>query len=387
MVRSISQNVQDYFARRADRKHAPDGILDGGFQRAVPCSAADRRAVGIQKINATELHELLGSALQARELQRIPEIPQAMRLFNGFSEGYPELVVELFGETLVLFDHSPLPQEQPGLVQAAGDFYRQALPWIQAILIKTRYSPYQAQRQGKLIFGEQADRKVQEHGVWYAIDLTMNQDASLYLDTRNLRRWALDHLAEKRVLNTFAYTGSLGVAARAAGASLVLQLDLNRHFLNLAQASYALNGFKVNPSDFLVGDFFTWVSRLKRMGRLFDCIFLDPPFFSKTDKGRVDQAQESHRLINKIRPLIAQNGWLVTINNALFTSGEAYMETLQNLCADGYLEIEKLIPVPADITGYPHTVVSHPPADPTPFNHATKIAVLRVTHRKAQVLD
>jgi 23S rRNA (cytosine1962-C5)-methyltransferase len=37
--------------------------------------------------------------------------------------------------------------------------------------------------------------------------------------------------------------------------------------------------------------------------------------------------------------------------------------------------------VPADITGYPETIVSNPPVDPAPFNHPTKIAVLPV-HRK-----
>jgi 23S rRNA (cytosine1962-C5)-methyltransferase len=58
----------------------------------------------------------------------------------------------------------------------------------------------------------------------------MHGDASFYLDTRNLRGWALEHLAGKSVLNTFAYTGSLGVAAKAAGASRVVHLDLNKTF-------------------------------------------------------------------------------------------------------------------------------------------------------------
>jgi hypothetical protein len=37
-----------------------------------------------------------------------------------------------------------------------------------------------------------------------------------------------------------------------------------------------------------------------------------------------------------------------------------------------------LIPVPEDFTGYPHTCLGSPPVDPAPFNHATKIAVLKV---------
>lgn len=90
----------------------------------------------------------------------------------------------------------------------------------------------------------------------------------------------------------------------------------------------------------------------------------------------------SARLINKVRPLVNDGGTLVAINNALFLSGKEYMETLDSLCADGYLEIERIIPIPEDFTGYPQTRVELPLVDPAPFNHATKIAVLRV-RRKA----
>jgi 23S rRNA (cytosine1962-C5)-methyltransferase len=89
----------------------------------------------------------------------------------------------------------------------------------------------------------------------------MNRDASLYLDTRNLRQWALGHLEGKTVLNTFAYTGSLGVAARAAGASRVIQFDRNRLFLNVAKTTYTLNGFPIDKKDFQTGDFWTHMNR------------------------------------------------------------------------------------------------------------------------------
>ncbi len=96
---------------------------------------------------------------------------------------------------------------------------------------------------------------MKENGIWYALDLRMNQDASLYLDTRNLRTWAKENLGGKTVLNAFAYTGSLGVAACGGGASRVVQLDLSRQFLNLAKTSYTLNGFPIHKADFVEGRF------------------------------------------------------------------------------------------------------------------------------------
>ena len=179
----------------------------------------------------------------------------ALRLFNGFLEGCPELVVDLYGRTLVLHDYAELPEEGLSMIQQAQTYLQSRLPWLQAGIVKLRNSPSAQAKRGRLLFGENPDRKVLEQGVWYALDLWMHQDASLYLDTRNLRTWARQTLSGKTVLNTFAYTGSLGVAALAGGAARVVQLDLNRAFLALAKTSYTLNGFPIHKEDFLCGDF------------------------------------------------------------------------------------------------------------------------------------
>jgi 23S rRNA (cytosine1962-C5)-methyltransferase len=192
----------------------------------------------------------------------------------------------------------------------------------------------------------------------------------------------LQHLGGKAVLNTFAYTGSLGVAACAGGARRVVQVDLSRQYLNLAKSSYTLNGFAINKADFIVGDFWAQVSRLKRTGERFDCVLVDPPFFSTTSKGALNLNTDSARLINKVRPLINDGGWLVSINNALYVSGKDYMETLEALCTDGYLKIAELVPVPEDFTGYAQTRSGAPITDPAPFNHSTKIAVLEVKRKR-----
>lgn len=307
----------------------------------------------------------------------------AFRLFGGFYEGCPDLVLDVYARTLLIHNYADPPEAGLATVDAARLFLRSNLPWLRTVVVKSRHSPHPDQRRGQLIGEAVPDRKVREHGLWYALDLTMHRDAGLYLDMRNLRKWAIDNLRGKTVLNTFAYTGSLGVAALGGGAGRVVQLDLNRKFLNLAKASYTLNGFPIVKPDFISSDFFPAVARLKRESALFDCVFLDPPFFASTSKGTVDLLREGQRLINKARPLVADNGWLVAVNNALFLSGREYLSMLEELCADGYLQIERLIPVPDDFTGYPETRVGDYVTDPAPFNHPTKIAVLRVK-RKAQ---
>jgi len=332
-------------------------------------------------VTSEAIGSLLSNAIAARAEGIDARHESAFRLFNGFSEGRPDLVIDIYARTALVHNYADPPGRAEVVLRAVLDRLLAELPWLRAVVVKPRNAPTADERRGRTVFGVQPDRRVREHGVWYAVDLLMQRDAGLYLDTRNLRRWALDHLAGARVLNTFAYTGSLGVAARAGGAVRVVHLDRRRAFLNVAKTSYLLNGFPIEKADFQTGDFFTLASRLRRSGALFDCVFVDPPLFSETSQGRVDMASHGQRAINKVRPLIVDGGWLVAVNNALFVSGADFLRTLESLCADGYLSIEERIPVPPDFTGYPSTRAGRLPVDPAPFNHATKIAVLRVRRK------
>ncbi len=299
----------------------------------------------------------------------------ACRLFNGFYEGFPGLIIDRYGPALVILDHT-----QPGAFDPASiaAWAFSGLPGLEAVMHKQRLHPDEAFRQGVLIAGDGLPASISEFGVRYALDLQLHQDASFYLDTRNLRRWLLDNMSDKHILNTFAYTGSLGVAAGAGGAALVVQTDLNKRYLHIAQRSWALNQLAPGKFQALPGDFFRVTGRFRSQDRLFDCVILDPPFFSTTDAGTVDLLGETARLVNKVRPLVAHDGWLIVINNALFLSGADFKTELDRLCQSEYLDFERIIPIPPDITGFPETVTAPPPKDPAPFNHPTKIAILKV---------
>ena len=308
----------------------------------------------------------------------------ALRLFNGYTEGFPRVAIDLYGTTLVVHDATSPEGDRPGML-ALLETARAAMPWVTAALWKRRESKNQEERNGTLLLGTVKDltRKIQEDGVWYTTRLTLNRDASLYLDTAPLRAWSKRTLTGKRVLNAFAYTGSLGVAAMAGGAESVLHNDLNNVFLTVAKDSYALNRFPVARKDFWPGDFFDVIGRLKKEP-LFDCIFVDPPFFSVTEKGRVDLEQDMVRLLNKVRPLVAHGGTLVAINNAVFVSGVDFMKAIDQVCSDGYVTVGERIEVPDDFVGYPDTKQGSLPVDPSPFNHPTKMVVLKVTRKDAR---
>jgi 23S rRNA (cytosine1962-C5)-methyltransferase len=322
--------------------------------------------------------ELLGQALDARRSMLNEPHTGGLRLFNGFYEGWPELVVDLYAATLVFFNYADPPDQVEGLLPDLLDFYRARLPWLGAALVKERQAARPDVRSGRLLWGGSPARRLREGSTWYALDLTLNQDASFYLDTRELRSWLQRNSAGLSVLNTFAYTGSLGAACVAGGAARVVQVDLDQRFLNLAKDTYSLNGWPVSRADFFAGDVFRYAAQMRRHGEEFDLVILDPPFFSITGAGRVDQVADAARLVNKLRPLVRDGGRLVAVNNALFTSGANTIRALESLGEGGYVELEEIIPVPEDVTGFSATRLGAPPVDPAPFNHPTKIAVLRV---------
>lgn len=341
---------------------------------------ANDETSNLSPISKEMLLQRLSAALSARQVMLSPDHTQALRLFNGFYEGCPGLVVDLYGSTLVVANHARPPESLENYLAMVFDFYHLALPWLTSGLLKRRHSTDPALRRGVTAFGDSLSSVITEHSVRYALNLTLNQDCSFYLDTRNLRKYLIQNMAGKSLLNCFAYTGALGIAALAGGARYVVQTDLNNTALTLAQQSIQLNSFS-GRMEILPMDFFKAVGYFKQHKVLFDCVILDPPLYSNTPQGTVDLLHNWLRLINKVRPLVAHEGKLIVINNALYLPGSAVMQILEALESTGFVQRERLIPVPEDITGFPQTARDHPPVDPSPFNHPTKIALLRIIRK------
>jgi 23S rRNA (cytosine1962-C5)-methyltransferase len=311
-------------------------------------------------------------------------ISTAYRLFNGFYEGLPGLVVDRYANTIVISNHSRQPENLNSEIDQIARLISTDIPGIESVLLKVRHAIDPEKRKGRLLFGERLPQEISEYSVRYALNLRLHQDDSFYLDTRNLRSWLIQNSRGKSVLNTFAYTGSLGIAALAGGAALVLQTDTNKEFLALAEKSRQLNQL---PDSMRLwnSDFFKAAARLKQAKSLFDILILDAPFFSQSRFGAVDLQKESVSLINKARPLVAHEGRLVVINNSLFVPGSQVIDEINELSQSGYISLEQIIEIPHDITGYPETIRSAPPTKPEPFNHPTKIAILIITRKDKAV--
>jgi 23S rRNA (cytosine1962-C5)-methyltransferase len=99
-------------------------------------------------------------------------------------------------------------------------------------------------------------------------------------------RWVADRVRDRitagrvapRVLNLFAYTGALSLAAAASGAA-VAHVDGARAAVAWARRNAALSGLADRPVRWLVDDAVAFVDRELRRGARYDGIVLDPPSY------------------------------------------------------------------------------------------------------------
>lgn len=124
----------------------------------------------------------------------------------------------------------------------------------------------------------------EESGVRYGIDFAAGYSAGLFIDQR-ANRALVRRLGVKRLLNTFAYTCSFSVVAALGGAETV-SIDLSKRSLDRGRGNFLLNDLAPAGHRFLADDVLEVLPRLARRGEQFDGIILDPPTFSRGNKGR-----------------------------------------------------------------------------------------------------
>lgn len=131
---------------------------------------------------------------------------------------------------------------------------------------------------------------VEEAGMKFGLDFGAGYSAGLFIDQRANRAF-LRRAPGKRVLNTFAYTCSFSVAAAMAGAETT-SIDLSKKSIERGRANFLLNGLDPASHHFYADDVLETLPRLIRKRERFDAIILDPPTFSRGNKGRKWQVEQ-----------------------------------------------------------------------------------------------
>ncbi|MDQ8158360.1 MAG: class I SAM-dependent rRNA methyltransferase [Gemmatimonadota bacterium] len=308
----------------------PDGAPHG-FALWSPLSEISLRRIETDPARLPDAgwwHDKLRTAIARRA--PLSAQANAYRLVHGEGDGLPSLVVDRYGDTLVV-----------QLLSAGVDAWTEQI--VSALIeltgctgILARNDPAARGREGlprevRLLHGDVPRTvEVEEHGVRYFAAPWDGQKTGAFLDQRE-NRVLIGSLARGQALDCFAYHGSFALHL-AKQADRVVALDVSAPALARVHDHAERNGFSnIEPVE---GDAFDVLRTWYREGRRFDTIVVDPPAFAKT-KNALDGALRGYKDINlQAMRLLAPGGLLFTASCSFHLSRGHFFEMLQDASAD-----------------------------------------------------
>lgn len=267
----------------------------------------------LEQIDAAFFRRRIQTALAHRATLGF-SLGDAVRLIHAESDHIPGLIVDRYGEILVF-----------QALTAGCEFWRETLADL--LLEETGASAIYERsdadvreleglpvRVGPLRGTCPEQVVITENALRFTVDLAHGHKTGFYLDQRHNRQ-RVGQLAQGRdVLNCFCYTGGFTVHALAGGAKSVLSINSSADALAMGRENVALNNLPGEKSDWLEGDVFVLLRKLRDQARSFDMIILDPPKFAAT-ASQAEKAARGYKDINLLAfKLLRPGGILATFS-------------------------------------------------------------------------
>jgi 23S rRNA (cytosine1962-C5)-methyltransferase len=290
-------------------------------------------SLGPEPPGATFVRDRLEAALRFRETLQLDAT--AYRLVHGEADRLPSLIVDRYGDYLVLQALSQgIDRRLPEIVAALNELTRP-----KGIL--ARNDPRVRQLEGldqsvEALAGEVPERiAIREGAVHYEVDPWHGQKTGLFLDQRENREAALRY-ARGRLLDAFSYTGGFALALAPRCAS-VLAIDISEDAVARIRANAARND--LGHVEARAMNVFDELRELERTGARFDTIVLDPPAFAK-NKASVPKALSGYKEINlRALKLLEPGGFLITCSCSYNVSEDLFVDVVGAAAIDARAEV------------------------------------------------
>lgn len=249
------------------------------------------------------------------------------RLVYGDADLLPGLVVDRFGDTLVVQIASPAMEKHKDDILAAllDSVKPQAVLWKNdAISREVEGLPAYVET----AYGQVDDWvALEENGVRFEAPVRTGQKTGWFYDHRLNRARLRDYVAGKRVLDLFSYIGGWGVQAAVFGAAEVTCVDASELAMDGVERNAGLNAV----SDRVVclqGDVFDALRELKAADQRFDVVIADPPAFIKRKKDLKNGEAAYRRLNEQAMRLLGRDGILISASCSMHLAEDALQQIL-----------------------------------------------------------
>ena len=272
----------------------------------------------------------------------------AWRVVHGEGDGLPSLVVDRYG------DHIVIQLSSAGVEACRADILAALTDLFTPSGILARNDAGSREREGLaretvLLYGDVPQEiEVDEYGVKYLAAPWTGQKTGAFLDQRE-NRHLIGQLARGAALDCFSYHGSFALHV-ARNADSVIALDASAPALERAAENARRNG--LDNVDFVVADAFDFLRERERDGTRYDTIVLDPPAFAK-NKPSLPGAIRGYKDINmRAMRLLAPGGLLFTASCSFHLTRPLFLDMLRAAAADSGRRI-----ILRELTGQP---IDHP---------------------------
>jgi len=348
-------------------------IIDAEFfRRKISAALAARRALlPLPQAGAPKVGNPLGVETPAELTQGRGEgLSNGARLIHAESDGLPGLIVDQYGDVLVM---------QIG--SAGAEHWRETCADILQDLCKPACIYERSDSDSRILEGLELrcgvlrgmlpnNVEVVEHGLRFKVDVAAGQKTGFYLDQRDNRALTGTLAQDKEVLNCFCYTGGFSLYALRGGAKSVLSIDASGDALRIAAENLLNNGLDATRAEWQEADVFLALRKLRDQNKKFDLIILDPPKFAPT-AAFAEKAARGYKDINLLGfKLLRPGGLLFTYS----CSGGISEELFQKIIAGAALDAG----VDAQIVHHLHAAADHPVLLSFPEGAYLKGLVLRV---------
>ena len=294
-----------------------------------------------ETVDVEFLRRRIHSAIDTRQKLQVSERSNAYRLIYAESDGIPGLIVDRYGDILVLQS-----------LTAGSEFWKETLADL--LLEETGTSAIYERSDADVrqlegleprvsaLRGDdlQSTMTITEHGINFLINIEQGHKTGFYLDQRANRLRVRELARDKDVLDGFCYTGGFTVNALAGGAKSVLSVDSSAEALALCQANVALNNLPADLHSTLEGDVFLLLRKFRDAGRSFDMIILDPPKFAPT-AAQAERAARAYKDINLFAfKLLRPGGTLVTFSCSGGIDASLFQKIIAGAALDAGVEAQ-----------------------------------------------